>query len=168
LFFFLKTVKNKKDFTKLEIINEQKKNMAKKIVAFVKLALLAGKATPAPPVGPSLGQHGISITSFCKEYNARTADKIGLTIPVKISIFEDKSFEFILKSPPASVLLIKAANVKKGSPLPNKTIIGSINTEQLEVIVKEKLRDLNTCDIEMAKNIIKGTAKSMGIKIIEK
>jgi len=139
--------------------------MAKKIVAFIKLALSAGKATPAPPVGPSLGQHGINIATFCKEYNARTVDKVGLIIPVKISVFEDRSFEFILKSPPASILLAKAANAKKGSSQPNKNIVGTINEEQLELIAKEKLNDLNTNNLEMAKNIIRGTAKSMGIII---
>lgn len=139
--------------------------MAKKIVAFIKLALSAGKATPAPPVGPSLGQHGINIAAFCKEYNARTAEKVGLVIPVKICVFEDRSFEFVLKSPPASVLLAKAANTKKGSSQPNKNIVGIITEEQLEFIAKEKLNDLNTNNLEMAKNIVRGTAKSMGIQI---
>jgi large subunit ribosomal protein L11 len=139
--------------------------MAKKIVAFIKLALPAGKATPAPPVGPVLGQHGVNIAGFCKEYNARTTDKIGLVIPVKITVYEDRSYDFILKSPPASVLLAKFAAVKKGSSQPNKMIIGSINNEQLENIAKEKLSDLNTTDIEKAKRIISGTAKSMGISI---
>lgn len=139
--------------------------MAKKIVAFIKLALPAGKATPAPPVGPSLGQHGINIAAFCKEYNARTSDKGDLVIPVKISVFEDRSFEFILKSPPASVLLAKAAKVKKGSANPNKNFVGDISESDLEIIAKEKLNDLNTNSLEKAKNIIRGTAKSMGISI---
>jgi len=137
--------------------------MAKKISAFIKLALPAGKATPAPPVGPALGQHGVNIAGFCKEYNARTSDKGDIIIPVKITVFEDRSFEFILKSPPASVLLLKAAKIKKGASQPNKLTVGSITTTDLESIAKEKLEDLNTKNIEKAKNIIKGTAKNMGI-----
>lgn len=139
--------------------------MAKKIKAFVKLALPAGKATPAPPVGPALGQHGVNIVGFCKEYNAKTADKIGLIIPVKITIFEDKSYTFILKSPPASVLLAKFANVKKGASIPNRETVGSVTREQIKEIAMIKMEDLNTDDIEKAILIIKGTAKSMGIKI---
>lgn len=142
--------------------------MAKKIKAFVKLALPAGKVTPAPPVGPALGQHGVNIAAFCKEYNARTADKIGLIIPVKITIYEDKSYSFILKSPPASVLLAKFANVKKGAAQPNKENIGKVTLEQIKEIATIKLNDLNTDDMEKAISIIKGTAKSMGIKIEEK
>lgn len=139
--------------------------MAKKIKAFVKLALAAGKATPAPPVGPALGQHGVNIVGFCKEYNAKTADKIGLIIPVKITIFEDKSFSFILKSPPASVLLAKYANIKKGAAIPNREIVGSVTKSQVKEIANIKMEDLNTDDIEKAILIIQGTAKSMGIKI---
>jgi large subunit ribosomal protein L11 len=140
--------------------------MAKKIKAFVKLALSAGKATPAPPVGPALGQHGVNIASFCKEYNAKTADKIGLIIPVKITVYEDKSYSFILKSPPASVLLAKYANLKKGASQPNKEIVGSVNLEQIKEIASIKMTDLNTENLEKAILIIKGTAKNMGIKII--
>lgn len=139
--------------------------MAKKIKAFVKLALPAGKATPAPPVGPALGQHGVNIVGFCKEYNARTADKAGLIIPVKITIFEDKSFSFILKSPPASVLLAKFANVKKGAAIPNRETVGTVTREQIKEIASIKMEDLNTDDIEKAILIIQGTAKSMGIKV---
>jgi large subunit ribosomal protein L11 len=139
--------------------------MAKKIKAFVKLALAAGKATPAPPVGPALGQHGVNIVGFCKEYNAKTADKIGLIIPVKITIFEDKSFSFILKSPPASVLLAKYANIKKGAAIPNREVVGSVTKSQVKEIANIKMEDLNTDDIEKAILIIQGTAKSMGIKI---
>jgi large subunit ribosomal protein L11 len=139
--------------------------MAKKIKAFVKLALPAGKATPAPPVGPALGQHGVNIAGFCKEYNAKTAEKIGLIIPVKITIYEDRSYTFILKSPPASVLLAKFAPVKKGSSQPNKEIVGSVTLEQVKEIATIKMNDLNTNDIEKAILIIKGTAKSMGIKV---
>lgn len=139
--------------------------MAKKIKAFVKLALPAGKATPAPPVGPALGQHGVNIAAFCKEYNAKTADKMGLIIPVKITVYEDKSYTFILKSPPASVLLIKYANVKKGAAQPNREKIGSVTLEQVKEIANLKIKDLNTNDIEKAINIIKGTAKNMGIHV---
>ena len=139
--------------------------MAKKIKAFIKLALPAGKATPAPPVGPALGQHGVNISAFCKEYNAKTADKTGLIIPVKITVYEDKSYTFILKSPPASVLLIKYANIKKGAAQPNREKIGSVTLEQVKEIANLKIKDLNTNDIEKAINIIKGTAKNMGISI---
>ena len=139
--------------------------MPKKIVAIIKLALPAGKATPAPPVGPALGQHGLNIMNFCKEYNAKTADKGDLIIPVEISAFEDRSFSFVLKTPPASVLLAKAANVAKGSGEPNKTNVGSITQEQLEEIAKTKLPDLNTNKIESAMRIVAGTARNMGITI---
>jgi large subunit ribosomal protein L11 len=137
--------------------------MAKKIKAFVKLALPAGKITPAPPVGPALGQHGVNIAAFCKEYNARTADKIGLIIPVKITIFEDKSYTFILKSPPASVLLAKYANIKKGAAQPNREKVGKVKREHVKEIALLKLKDLNTTDLNKAILIIEGTAKSMGI-----
>lgn len=139
--------------------------MAKKIKAFIKLALPAGKATPAPPVGPALGQHGVNIAGFCKEYNARTADKGGLIIPVKITVYEDRSYSFILKSPPASVLLAKFANIKKGAAEPNRTTVGSVTLEQVKEIANTKMNDLNTNDIEKAILIIKGTAKSMGIEV---
>ena len=139
--------------------------MAKKIKAFVKLALPAGKATPAPPVGPALGQHGVNIVGFCKEYNAKTADKVGLIIPVKITIFEDRSYSFILKSPPASVLLAKFANVKKGAANPNRETVGTVTTAQIKEIATIKMEDLNTDSMEKAMLIIQGTAKSMGIKV---
>jgi len=139
--------------------------MAKKIKAFVKLALAAGKATPAPPVGPALGQHGVNIAAFCKEYNARTTEKMGLIIPVKITIYEDRSYSFILKSPPASVLLAKFANVKKGASQPNREKVGSVTLEQIKEIATIKLNDLNTNDMEKAILIIQGTARSMGIKV---
>nr|YP_010986106.1 ribosomal protein L11 [Polyopes affinis]WOL37024.1 ribosomal protein L11 [Polyopes affinis] len=141
--------------------------MAKKIVGLVKLALMAGKATPAPPVGPALGQHGANIVMFCKEYNARTADKIGLVIPVEISIYEDRSFLFVLKTPPASVLLAQAAGIKKGSSNPNLTTVGSISFKQLQEIAEVKLQDLNTQDLEKAMLIVSGTARSMGIKVVD-
>jgi large subunit ribosomal protein L11 len=140
--------------------------MAKKIKAFVKLALPAGKATPAPPVGPALGQHGVNIAAFCKEYNAKTAEKVGLIIPVKITVYEDKSYSFILKSPPASVLLAKFANIKKGSSQPNKENVGIVSLEQIKEIASIKMNDLNTEDLEKAILIIKGTAKNMGINVL--
>ena len=139
--------------------------MPKKIVGLVKLALMAGKATPAPPVGPALGQHGANIVMFCKEYNARTADKIGLVIPAEISIYEDRSFSFILKTPPASVLLAKEAGIEKGSGNPNSKIVGSISRLQLKEIAEIKLQDLNTQNIDKAMLIVSGTARSMGISI---
>lgn len=139
--------------------------MAKKVVALVKLALAAGKATPAPPVGPALGQHGANIVMFCKEYNARTADKQGLVIPVEISIYEDRSFSFILKTPPASILLSKAAGILKGSGKPNINTVGCISKQQLKEIAEIKLQDLNTNNIDKAMLIITGTAKSMGIQV---
>jgi large subunit ribosomal protein L11 len=141
--------------------------MAKKLTAVVKLALPAAKATPAPPVGPALGQHGVNIAGFCKEYNARTVDKAGLIIPVEISIFEDRSFTFVLKTPPASVLLVNAAKIKKGSATPNKLNVGSIKKSQLEEIAKIKLPDLNTTKLESALKIVEGTARNMGISIID-
>ena len=139
--------------------------MAKKITALIKLALPAGKATPAPPVGPALGQHGVNIAAFCKEYNARTNDKAGLVIPVEISVYEDRSYTFILKTPPASVLLKKAAGVPKGSGEPQTVKVGSINRKQLQEIAETKIPDLNTRNVEAAMKIIEGTARNMGITI---
>jgi large subunit ribosomal protein L11 len=141
--------------------------MAKKITALIKLALPAGKATPAPPVGPALGQHGVNIAAFCKEYNAKTGDKSGLIIPVEISVYEDRSYTFVLKTPPASVLLVNAANIKKGSSTPNKINVGSISQSQLEEIAQIKLPDLNTNKLESAKKIVEGTARNMGISILD-
>ena len=139
--------------------------MVKKITGLIKLALPAGKATPAPPVGPALGQHGVNIAAFCKEYNAKTGDKIGSIIPVEISVYEDRSYSFILKTPPASVLLAKAAEVKKGSGTPNQLNVGSITKIQLEEIANIKLPDLNTTKITSAIKIVEGTARNMGISI---
>lgn len=141
--------------------------MGKKITALIKLALPAGKATPAPPVGPALGQHGVNIAAFCKEYNARTNDKAGLIIPVEISVFEDRSYTFILKTPPASVLLANAAKIKKGSSTPNTVSVGSITKAQLEEIANIKLPDLNTNKISSAMKIVEGTARNMGISVVE-
>nr|ARW69409.1 ribosomal protein L11 [Polysiphonia sp.] len=139
--------------------------MPKKVIGFVKLALAAGKATPAPPVGPALGQYGANIVMFCKEYNAKTLDKVGLVIPVEISIYEDRSFSFILKTPPASILLARAARIDKGSSNPNSKKVGSISRSQLHEIASVKLPDLNTNNLDQAMLIIKGTANSMGILV---
>jgi len=141
--------------------------MAKKVTGLIKLALPAGKATPAPPIGPALGQHGVNIAAFCKEYNAKTTDKIGLIIPVEISVYEDRSYTFILKTPPASVLLANAAKIKSGSKTPNKVSVGSITKSQLEEIAQIKLPDLNTTKIISAVKIVEGTARNMGISIID-
>ena len=141
--------------------------MAKKITALIKLALPAGKATPAPPVGPALGQHGVNIAAFCKEYNARTAEKGGLIIPVEISVYEDRSYTFLLKTPPASVLLSNAAKVKKGSSTPNRVNVGSVTKAQLEEIANIKLPDLNTTKISSAIRIVEGTARNMGITVTD-
>jgi large subunit ribosomal protein L11 len=141
--------------------------MAKKVVGIIKLALEAGKATPAPPVGPALGQKGVNIVMFCKEYNAKTADKPGYIIPVEITVYDDKSYTFILKTPPASVLLAKAAGVKKGSGNPKDKKVGNINKAQLKEIAETKLPDLNTKKVESAMRTIAGTAKNMGITISE-
>ncbi|MCY7394363.1 MAG: 50S ribosomal protein L11 [Leptolyngbyaceae cyanobacterium CAN_BIN12] len=139
--------------------------MAKKVVAIIKLALPAGKANPAPPVGPALGQHGVNIMMFCKEYNAKTADQPGMIIPVEISVFEDRSFTFILKTPPASTLIKKAAGVETGSGEPNRKKVGSITRSQLQEIAKTKMPDLNANDIEAAMRIVEGTARNMGVTV---
>lgn len=141
--------------------------MPKQIKAVIKLALPASKATPAPPVGPALGQHGVNIAAFCKEYNAKTNDKIGLIIPVEISVYEDRSYTFILKTPPASVLLANAAKIKKGSSTPNRLNVGSITKIQLEEIATIKLPDLNTTKLASAMKIVEGTARNMGILIVD-
>ena len=141
--------------------------MAKKVVAMIKLAINAGKANPAPPIGPALGQHGVNIMMFCKEYNARTSDQAGMVVPVEISVYEDRSFTFILKTPPASKLIAKAAGIESGSGEPNTKKVGSISRAQLEDIAKVKMPDLNAIDIEGAMKIIAGTAKNMGVTITD-
>jgi large subunit ribosomal protein L11 len=141
--------------------------MAKKVVAVIKLAINAGKANPAPPIGPALGQHGVNIMMFCKEYNAKTADKAGLVIPVEISVYEDRSFTFVLKTPPASVLIKKAAGIEKGSGEPNRSRVGSITRAQLQEIAETKMPDLNANDIEAAMKIVEGTARNMGVAIAD-
>ncbi|XP_011629033.1 uncharacterized protein LOC18424561 isoform X1 [Amborella trichopoda] len=134
----------------------------KKVIGMIKLALEAGKATPAPPVGPALGSKGVNIMAFCKEYNAKTADKAGYVIPVEITVYDDKSFTFVLKTPPASVLLLKAAGVEKGSKDPKLEKVGKITIDQLRAIATEKLPDLNCMSIESAMRIVAGTAANMG------
>ena len=139
--------------------------MAKKVTAIIKLALQAGKANPAPPVGPALGQHGVNIMAFCKEYNARTLDKVGYVIPVEISVYEDRSFTFIKKTPPASVLISKAAGIEKGAPQSSKGSVGSITKAQPQEIATTKLPDLNCSSVESAMRIIAGTARNMGVAV---
>ena len=139
--------------------------MAKKVMGVVKLQCPAGKATPAPPVGPALGQYGINIMEFVKTYNERTAAQVGTIIPVEITVFEDRTFTFVTKTPPAAELLKKAAGVPSGSATPNKTKVGKVTQEQLRQIAEMKLQDLNANDIEGAMNIIAGTARSMGITV---
>jgi large subunit ribosomal protein L11 len=137
----------------------------KKIVGFIKLQIPAGQATPAPPIGPALGQKGVNIMEFCKQFNARTQDKQGLIIPVVITVFSDKSFTFITKTPPASILLARAAKVEKGSGEPNRTKIGKVTKKQVREIAEMKMVDLNANDIEAAMRMIAGTARSMGITV---
>ena len=139
--------------------------MIKKLISIIKLAISAAKATPAPPIGPALGQFGVNIAAFCKEYNFKTSEQLGLIIPVEISIYEDRSYSFILKTPPASTLLIKAANISRGSCEPHKIYVATIKQSQLEEIAKLKIPDLNTKNIKKAIQIIKGTASNMGIQI---
>lgn len=141
--------------------------MAKKVIGLVKLAITAGKATPAPPVGPALGQHGVNIMAFCKEYNERTKDQAGLIIPVEITVYEDRSFTFITKTPPAAVLLKKAANINSGSSEPNRKKVASVPKSKVREIADIKMKDLNAASIEAAMRMIEGTARSMGINIVE-
>lgn len=138
--------------------------MAKKVTAVVKLALPAGKATPAPPVGPALGQHGVNIMGFCKEYNERTKEQAGLVIPVEITVYEDRSFTFILKTPPAAVLIKKALGIETASGTPNKKKVGKLTDKQVEEIAKIKMPDLNAASMEAAKSMVRGTARSMGVE----
>jgi len=141
--------------------------MAKKVIGLVKLAITAGKATPAPPVGPALGQHGVNIMAFCKEYNERTKDQAGLIIPVEITVFEDRSFTFITKTPPAAVLLKKAANITSGSAEPNRKKVASVPKSKVREIADIKMKDLNAASVEAAMRMVEGTARSMGIDIVE-
>lgn len=139
--------------------------MAKKIIGFIKLQIPAGQANPAPPVGPALGQQGVNIMDFCKSFNAKTQDKAGDIIPVEITVYADRSFTFVTKTPPASRLILKSANLSKGSSEPNKEKVGSISESDLEKIAEVKMADLNANSVDQAKEMIRGTAKSMGIEV---
>jgi large subunit ribosomal protein L11 len=141
--------------------------MAKKITGKIKLQIPAGQANPAPPVGPALGQHGVNIMAFCKEFNARTKEQAGLIIPVEITVFQDKSFTFITKSPPAAILLKKAAGITAGAKEPNKEKVGKVTRQQVMEIVKMKAKDLNATKDEAAFRVIAGTARSMGIEVVD-
>jgi large subunit ribosomal protein L11 len=140
--------------------------MAKKITGYVKLQIPAAEATPAPPVGPALGQQGVNIMDFCKNFNARTASQKGLIIPVVITVYADRSYTFITKTPPASILLLKAAGIAKGSGTPNKEKVGKVTKSQVEEIAKTKLPDLNAADLPAAIRVVEGTARSMGIEVV--
>jgi len=141
--------------------------MAKKVQAQVKLQIAAGKATPAPPVGTALGPHGVNIMDFCKNFNAKTANQDGLIIPAVVTIYSDRSYSFILKTPPAAILLKRAANIAKGSGVPNKTKVGTVTLKQVQEIAKIKLPDLNTESMDSAVKSVKGTARSMGLDVID-
>jgi large subunit ribosomal protein L11 len=140
--------------------------MAKKITGIIRLQIPAGQANPAPPVGPALGQHGVNIMEFCKQFNAATASQAGLIIPVVITVYQDKSFTFVTKSPPASVLLKRAAGIAKGSGTPNREKVGKVTRAQIEEIARLKARDLNASDLAQAVKMIEGTARSMGIEVV--
>ena len=141
--------------------------MAKKVVGYIKLQIPAGKATPAPPVGPALGQHGVNIVQFSKEFNARTADKGDLIIPVVITVYADRSFSFVTKTPPAPVLIKKACKIKSGSAVPNKTKVATITKAQVKEIAETKMPDLNAASLEAAMSMIEGTCRSMGVTVVE-
>ena len=139
--------------------------MAKKITGYIKLQIPAGKATPAPPVGPALGQHGVNIMEFVKQFNEKTAKQVGLVIPAVITVYADRSFSFVLKTPPAAVLIKKACNIESGSGVPNKTKVATITKEQLQKIAEQKMPDLNAANIESAMSMIAGTCRSMGVVV---
>jgi large subunit ribosomal protein L11 len=141
--------------------------VAKRVLSVVKLQIPAGKATPAPPVGPALGQHGVNIMAFCKEYNERTAKQVGLIVPVEITVFEDRSFNFVCKTPPASVLLKKAAGLETASGEPNRKKVGKVTKAQVRDIATSKMADLNAASVEAAMRMVEGTARSMGITVEE-
>ena len=139
--------------------------MAKEVKSLVKLQIPAGKANPAPPVGPALGQHGVNIMEFCKQFNARTQDRMGKTLPVLITVYTDKSFDFILKTPPAAIQLMEAAKIQKGSKESNRDKVGKVNWAQVEAIAKDKMPDLNCFTVESAMKMVAGTARSMGLNV---
>ena len=141
--------------------------MAQKVTGYIKLQITAGKATPAPPVGPALGQHGVNIMEFCKQFNERTAKDAGLIIPVVITVYSDRSFSFITKTPPAAVLIKKACKVDKGSGVPNKTKVSKLSKDDLRAIAEQKMPDLNAASVEAAMSMIAGTARSMGVTVEE-
>ena len=141
--------------------------MAKKVAGFIKLQIPAGKATPAPPVGPALGQHGVNIMEFCKQYNEKTAQQAGLVIPVVITVYADRTFSFITKTPPAPVLIKKACKIEKGSGVPNKQKVAKITQEQLKEIAELKMPDLNAASLDAAISMIAGTARSMGVEVVD-
>ncbi|NMA64266.1 MAG: 50S ribosomal protein L11 [Syntrophomonadaceae bacterium] len=141
--------------------------MAKKVIGTIKLQIPAGKATPAPPVGPALGQYAVNIMAFCKDYNAKTANQAGFIIPVEITVFEDRSFTFTLKSPPASDLLKKAAGIEKGSGVPNVDKVARVSRDKVKEIAEQKMQDLNAADIQAAMRMVEGTARSMGIVVVD-
>ena len=141
--------------------------MAKKVTGFIKLQVPAGQANPAPPVGPALGQHGVNIMEFCKTFNARTQQDMGLIIPVEITVFQDRSFTFITKTPPAAILLKKAAKLDKGSSEPNKTKVGTVTRAQVKDIATLKMKDLNAANVDSAMRMIEGTARSMGLTVVD-
>ncbi|MEG2174729.1 MAG: 50S ribosomal protein L11 [Oscillospiraceae bacterium] len=141
--------------------------MAQKVVGFIKLQIPAGKATPAPPVGPALGQHGVNIMAFTKEFNERTKGDIGMTIPVVITVYADRSFSFVTKTPPAAVLIKKAISLEHGSGVPNKNKVGKITQEQIRIIATTKMPDLNAADVDSAMRMVAGTARSMGVEVVD-
>lgn len=141
--------------------------MAQKVVGFIKLQIPAGKATPAPPVGPALGQHGVNIMAFTKEFNERTKNDMGLIIPVVITVYADRTFSFVTKTPPAAVLIKKACGIESGSGVPNKTKVATITKEQIQKIAEQKMPDLNAANVESAMSMIAGTARSMGVTVVD-
>lgn len=151
----------------LPFVPQKEKKMAKKVIGKIKLQIEAGKANPSPPVGPALGQHGVNIMDFCKQFNAKTESQAGYIIPVVIDVYEDRSFSFVTKSPPAAVLIKKALNLPKGSSVPNKDKVGQITQAQMEEIAKTKMEDLNATSLESAVKMIKGSARAMGVTVAE-
>lgn len=151
--------------TRALVGDSKRRKMAKKVIGFVKLQVAAGQATPAPPVGTALGPHGVNIMDFCKQFNTRTQSQAGTIIPIELTIYHDRSFTFITKTPPAAVLLRKEAGIEKGSPMSNREMVGSVTQEQIRKIAESKMPDLNANDVEAAMRTIAGTARSMGIEV---